>query len=225
MAKLDTTIENIELKTNKVIGNIPTADWTDDQYPSAKTLYNTYNQLVDLMYPIDSILITSTNIDPSDTVGGKWEPVDKSAKDAWIPLPTTAWTVSNAELGISGNAVSGLTLSHHTAQFKLQLSVNSAAALSDTEVILGVLNPAVCGLKAFPYSINDNVAIADFGDITLSWKLSSDGTISITDIFNAEDGSHSISSGSSFWLNFTYVVKASDLLDSFCDKFYWKRIA
>ena len=39
MPKLNVTVDQIELTTNKVFGT-PQEDWTDEQYPSAKTLYD-----------------------------------------------------------------------------------------------------------------------------------------------------------------------------------------
>lgn len=46
MPKLNVTIDQIETTTNKVIGSIPSPSWTDAQYASAKTLYETYATLL-----------------------------------------------------------------------------------------------------------------------------------------------------------------------------------
>ena len=71
MPKLETTVDNLELKSNKIIStSTVTPDaWTDAQYPSAKTLLN-------IAHPIGSVLTTSTNSDPALTLGGSWELID-----------------------------------------------------------------------------------------------------------------------------------------------------
>lgn len=222
MPKLNTTIDNLECKSNKVIGAIPSSTWTDAQYPSAKTLYNTYNNLLNLMHPIGSIITTSTNTDPAEAVGGgTWELVDKDAKDDWIQIPTTAWTPSAAEINIYSTNLSYVKLSQHMAHFRLFFS--TTADLSDTEIELGKLDVSACGLVGIPYGILSDIAISDGGACTICWKLTTDGTISVVDILNV-DGTHLMPSGHTFYLNFTYLLKGTELLDSFCDKFYWKRI-
>lgn len=223
MPKLNTTIDNLEWKSNKVTGPIPDASWTDSQYPSAKALYNTYNNLLNLMHPVGSILTTSTNVNPAEAVGGgTWELVDKDARDIWMQLPTTAWIPQNADINTYSSNLSYVTLSQHTAHFRLFFT--TTADLTDTEVALGKLIPEAVGLVGIPYGILSEVAISDGGQSTLCWKLTTDGTISVVEVLNL-DGTHVLPSGQTFYLNFTYLIKGAELLDDFCDKFYWKRTA
>jgi hypothetical protein len=224
MPKLNTTIDDIELKTNKIISTStkPASEWTDAEYPSAKTLYNAYNNLLSLVHPVGSILTTATKTNPAETLGGTWELVDKDAKDVWMQIPTTAWTPQNAEINTYSSNLSYVTLSGHMAHFRLFLSTTADA--TDTELPLGTLDAEACGLVGIPYGILSDVAMSDGGACTICWKLTTDGVISIVDILNV-DGTHLMPSGQTFYLNFTYLVKGSELLDDFCDKFHWKRVA
>jgi hypothetical protein len=222
MPKLNTTIDNIELKTNKVTGNVPSAAWTDAQYPSAKTLYNTYNKLLNIVHPVGSILTTATNVNPGEALGGTWVLVDKEAKYEWKQIPTTAWTPAAAEINNYSTNLSYVALSGHMAHFRIFLSTTADAG--DTELLLGTLDANACGLTGIPYGILNDVAISDGGACTIGWKLMTDGTISIVDVLNV-DGTHTMPSGQTFYLNFTYVLKGEQLLPEVCDKFHWQRTA
>ena len=222
MPKLNTTIDNLELKSNKVTGTTPSSSWTDNQYPSAKTLYNAYNSLLNMIHPVGSILTTATNTNPAASVGGSWELIDKDARDLWRQIPTTAWTPVAADINTYESNLSYVSLSQHTAHFRMFFS--TTADLSDTEVALGKLDPEACGLVGIPYGILSDVAMSDGGACTICWKITTDGTISVVDVLNV-DGTHLLPSGQTFYLNFTYQIKGNEILDDFCDKFYWKRTA
>lgn len=222
MPKLNAAIENIELNTNKIRGSVPLASWTDTQYPTAKTLYNTYTKLLDLMHPVGSILTTSTNTNPASTLGGTWTLVGKDAKELWMQIPTTAWTPGAADINIDEAALSYVLFSGNLAHFRMYLTTDTA--LSDSNVILGTFDPEQLGLTRIPYSILGEVAISDGGQCTLGWKLATDGVMSTVEALNLS-GSHTMESGQAFYLNFTYVLRSADVLDEYCDKFHWERTA
>jgi hypothetical protein len=181
-----------------------------------------YNNLLNTTHPIGSIITTATNVNPGATIGGTWVLVDKEAKYDWKQIPTTAWTPQAAEINTYDSNRSYVALQGHMAHFRLFLL--TAAAASDTELPLGVLDVSACGLVGIPYGILGDVTISDGGGCTVGWKLTTDGTLSIIDVLNV-DGTHSMPSGQTFYLNFTYVLNGTQLLDEACDKFYWKRTA
>lgn len=218
MAKLDTTIDNLERKSNKVTGSTPSANWTDAQYPSAKTLYNTYNKLLDLMHPIGSILTTASNVNPAATLGGTWTLVDKAFKDTYITLDSSYWTNTNAELADYSN----IMLNNHTVSMRLQFKITTT--LSDSTVELGKLDLTSCGITNLAHAIFYDAIISDGGNCTLGYRFDTDGTILIYEVLNV-DGSHSMDSGLSFYIHLVQPVKYTNMLDEFCDKFYWKRTA
>jgi hypothetical protein len=223
MPKLNTTVDNIELKTNRVTGTVPSASWTDTQYPSAKALYSAYSKLVNIAHPIGSLLITSTNTNPAATLGGTWILVDKAFKDTYITLDSTYWTKSaDAALNSSIINASHVMLSDHT--ISIRLNIKPTVALSDTETYLGKLNFPSCGITALKHAIMYNVAISEGGNCTVCYRLDTDGTVSVWDVLNVS-GAHTMASGSSFYIHAALPVHHDEMLDDFCDKFYWKRTA
>ena len=220
MPKLNTTIDQIELKTNKVAGNLPSYTWTDDQYPSAKTLYGTYCSLVDFAHPVGSIIITSTNVNPGTYIGCSWELVDKGFANRMAYIPSSSWTADGAAFVGETNSI--VELADHTVS--LRLNLKNTAVLSDTTVDLGTLNLNTVGITELPYTIVSDVTASDGGQCTLSYSIVAGGTISISDVL-VLGGSHSLAAGNTFSIHINQTVGHDRMLDSFWDKFYWRRTA
>jgi hypothetical protein len=220
MPKLSTTVDNLELKTNKVTATTPSSSWTDTQYPSAKALYSAYSKLVNIAHPVGSIMITSTNTNPGSSVGGTWELVDKGFTDRMVYIPSSSWTAGGAAFVSETNSI--LELADHTVS--LRLSLTNTAALSDTEVTLGTLKLNTIGITELPYTIVSDITASDGGQCTLSYSIVAGGKITCTDVL-AIGGSHSLAAGNTFSIHINQTVGHDRMLDSFCDKFYWKRTA
>lgn len=226
MAKLDTTIDNLERKSNKVLGDIPSSDWTDAQYPSAKTLYNTYKNLIDLIdliHPVGSIITTSTKTDPGETVGGSWELIDKAFADNWITLEESNWTSEKGNIYVASSSAtsSARYLLDHTISLRLHLEVSED--ITDDTANLGTIDLGACGVSRLSHAITDAVAISDGGQCTICYRIDTNGKISITDVLNI-NGTHKMAAGSNFIINIVLPIRADYMLDSYCDKFYWKRL-
>lgn len=227
MPKLDTTIDNLERKTNKVTGTVPSADWTDTQYPSAKTLYNAYNNLtnmINLVHPIGSVLTTSSKVNPAETLGGTWTLVDKSLKNTSKVLDSTYWTKpANSELKaeiISGTSVINIT--DHI--ISIRLNIKTKVDINDTGAELGKLLLESCGVNQTMFAVINDTTFSDEKNCVISYTFSKDGTLTITDILGLS-GSNTLASGASFYIHIVQPVYQEQMLDEFCDKFYWKRTA
>lgn len=220
MPKLETTIDNLQLKSNLVTsGTVPLSTWTDTQYPSAKTLYDTYNNMLNLMHPIGSVYTTVTNNDPAEIFGGTWELIDKEFKAQWLTVGDTQWTAEEATLYSYCN----IALAGHN--MNIRLGLKNSSELTDSDVKLGKLDVPSFGLTEFPYRLFHEVAVSDGGGGTICYHINQNGTITVNDAFNV-NGTHSIASGRVFYINYVYTVHSIErMLDEFCDKFYWKRIA
>lgn len=215
MPKLNTTIDNIELKSNKVLSNSSPSDWTDAQYPSAKAL-------VDIAHPIGSILTTTTKENPGLKLGGSWEPVDKTFRYQYIPLDSTYWTGAAGSIYPSPTAAS-VILSDHTFALKLAMRVDTAID-NDNTVYLGTLNIKACGIEKLPQHIMYAPAVSDEGNCTVAYYVGTDGKIELYETINI-NGTHSMASGSVFYVYLTQSIEHENMLDNFCDKFYWQRTA
>jgi hypothetical protein len=226
MPKLNTTIDNLELKTNKVTGTIPSDSWTDDQYPSAKALYNAYNELLSNIYPIGCIMTTSTNTNPSAALGGTWKLVDKTLRARQVKLDSTYWDAENADLGVGASgsdSESSCSFGDHGVN--LRLRIIPSIDLDDTDgVIMGTLNLEKLGITRLHYATLFDVAHSDGGQSVINYCFDINGTLRVYDVCNT-DGSHTMSSGKYFYVNIKEEIPHTLMIDSYCDKFYWERTA
>ena len=219
MAKLNTTVDNLQLKSNKVSGNLPSASWTDEQYPSAKTLYTAYNTL----HPVGSIICMATNKNPGDLLGfGTWELVDKELTNNFYTLTTgKGWTDVNG----TATSDSGFHISGHSLTLRLILKLNNAT--SDSTYIVGTIDPSYLGLTQLPLTKTGIPFTVDGGEVVGNATISTAGTVQINDGWTVSSGaiSHSINLTYSVPIHASYTVPYQTMLDEKCNKFYFKRTA
>jgi hypothetical protein len=216
MPKLETTIDNLELKSNKIISTddrSPDA-WTDVEYPSAKTLLN-------IAHPVGSVLTTDSNKNPSEYLGGTWTLIDKAFRGKFVTYNDIGWESNNTTLHETSNA---LLIDH---MIHLRIYVNTTVAISnDTDLVLGKLDLSVFGIneKNLSSATFRQPAISEKGDCTINYTINTDGTITINDVLSIS-GNHNAASGMDILFNVLLPVGYDRMIDSFCDKFYWKRTA
>lgn len=225
MARLNTTVNNIELTTNKVIGSTASSSWTDVQYPSAKTLYNVYNNLtneINTSYPVGSIVCMSTNTNPASYYGGTWTLVDKEFSYAWLTVNSGAWTATNATFNSCNIGLYG-----HDIMIRLQITPKSNPG--DTTTTLGKLNFAHSSIglpSTLWFGRAQGIATSDGHAATMCYDFSPDGTVTSYDCLNV-DGTHSLYSPTSYYLTFTeyFTCLPANMPDARCNKFYFQRTA
>ena len=174
----------------------------------------------DSMYPVGSVYCSSTNTNPATQFGGTWSLIDKGFKTAYIEITQSATDY------LSGFEVISIR-TDQTVRFRMKLTTN--VEINDTSVTLGTVDLTKHGLTLdgdnyFLYSILGGVAISDGGQATIYYDLNSNGTLDTNDVLTVS-GTHVLPAGSSFYINAVVTVRANQMIDSFCDKFYWKRTA
>jgi hypothetical protein len=161
-------------------------------------------------------MITSSNTSPAAKVGGTWELIDKGFKayhDDGDNFFTPATNV--AEEG------TWITRVDHSIRIRIAITIN-ATAVDDDNMTLGTLNYSNIGISRIPVNVVGNVTYSDGANCGLSWSLhETTGVVKLTDIFDASQ----LPSGKSFSLDVTLPVYYGAMVDSVCDKFYWKRTA
>lgn len=180
-------------------------------YGETWTDWNTL-ALVEDMFPVGSVVCRSTKTNPSATLGGTWELIDKGFK--------SVYDTNDSGFTAATNVVNGGThysVGDHTVRIRQKVTVNTE--MTDTGMSLGTFNWGVFGLSNMPMGINDGVAYSDGANGGISWTVAYTGGVTQTDVFDVT----SIASGGSFHIDFTFVAVPSLMLDSYCDKFYWKR--
>ena len=177
-------------------------------------------------YVAGNVLITSTNRNPSEYLGGSWELIDKEYKSAFIYgdksndyYDKTYSIVNNNPL--TNNEGTDIIRTGHTITFRLKISFNEDIVSPDSNIQIGSIHFDNLGCLRLAVSPQyPSLAFGDAANNAVFWTIgATDGRIEV-----AED-----LRGKGFVkgdvLNF-YVdlnIPYSYMVDEFCDKFYWKR--
>ena len=166
-------------------------------------------------YPIDSIVITSTNENPSTKLGGTWELIDKEFKSS----------ADNNTIFFSANSNATtksclLIRAGHT--LRIRLNFTNKVEITDSGAVIGEFNYNLIGIARTNIGLSSMVGGTDNGNCTFIYDVNhSTGSTFIGDVV----GENSLATNSNCFIDFTVPIQKEYMLDSFCDKFYWKRIA
>ena len=97
--------------------------------------------------------------------------------------------------------------------------------------VLGTLSRPSCGIKdngTFYQCPENGIALVTTSDATytINYDFYYDGTITFRSIVSSSGTARTtLPKGAKIYIDVPVQVLTSDMLDSFCDKFYWKRTA
>lgn len=168
-----------------------------------------------VIYPVGSVVMTATNTNPSGNFGGTWTLIDKEFTPGYVSSPFTANTTN-----CNSNSLE-VSRAGHTVY--ISGSFGNKVALTDSTFHIGTFNMANIGVK----SSFDNSAMitgySDGGNSVLYIDLWSTGELKTVDVNYSLT---SVAAGKTWSFTATMVVSPLDqMLDSACNKFYWKRTA
>ena len=227
MAKLSMPANRVEDSSNKITpivvensgGGAFTPFMYDDFYPSIQTA-------IDIAHPVGSILCMSSNTNPSTLYGGTWTLVDKELSYRWHDLAASGgWSATYANV----QTTAGARIGGHAMDIRLELTTTTA--LSDSTIELGYINPNAFGITEFPLVYRYVPFSYDGGgvkDVVGQTIIANNGKVTVEDIWTAtaDGASHTYASGSSLAIIYHFSsIPFNYMLDSYCDKFYFKRIA
>lgn len=168
---------------------------------------------------VGDIIVTSTNTDPSERFGGTWELIDKEFKseagnsNSLFNANATNCEVNNFYFTRGKNSVS------------IRFNFKNLVELNDSTVVLGNFNFPDLGINELSYGLYYVIGSTDNGNgLFISFIDHTSGQMEIRDIVSKES-SGNISSNSSCYLLFEFVTTFDNMMDNFCDKFYWKKVA
>lgn len=162
-------------------------------------------------YPIGSVYITNTNASPASYLGGTWELIDKEFSSAVFTNPL-ALSSSADESNVYA------TRGSHSIEITGYITPKSAIAPS---TILCTFNYETLGITKF-YATQRIVAYSSSGNILGMFYIES-GTGNLVFAATQTSGQNWPVRGAFF--DMTAVIPMDLMLDSACDKFYWKRTA
>lgn len=163
--------------------------------------------------------MTSNNVNPSANLGGTWVLIDKeftevSQVNQALTLNTTNTTSAN---------IAFLLRTGHTVCMRIEF-VNKVALNDTTHDMFTIPYKLFGSNNADIFYTRYFIGESDGGNGLLNICLTNMGVVSVRDVVTkAVNGN--IAAGSTCYLYFEWTMPASRMLDTACDKFYWKKTA
>lgn len=198
--------------------------WTPEDIQSMITdtvngVLSQKSTILETAFPVGSEYAMSENKSPAEALGfGTWELVGKGFREEQGSGTTKLFTPNSTNTTSctvyyrrSGNAL------------WLKFTVKNKVALTDSTIALGSLQLAALGITA---AANQTLHMMPFGSENgyAIMNLTTAGALSSVDVAIKNTGT-SIAEESTLYGQYTLVYLAEQMLDDFCDKFYWKRTA
>lgn len=172
------------------------------------------DNIVNMAFPVGSVYITSTNQNPANLLGrGTWSLIGKSF------YHYTAQ--NNACFTADENVVNGgtwVTRAGQTVRIRQNVVIN--ASVTDTGLTLGKFNFSSIGITQMPSNVVGSVTYSDGANGGISWNINeTTGELTLTDVFDLTP----IPTGNTFCIDVSFPMVYTQMIDSVCNQFYWKR--
>ena len=174
-----------------------------------------WETLLDLLYPVGSVYISSANTNPSNILGGTWQLIHKRFAYKIVEDPVT-FNTTNTQSGDSVAVING-------EQIELRLSFAPKVELNDSTIAIGQLNLDKIGLSG-KYGEYTSF-LADGGNGIAIMYVSNTGAIQTQEVITKTSGGTIPASTSTGQARLGLMFAQTSMLDSFCDEFHWKRTA
>ena len=176
-----------------------------------------YEALISMMHPVGSIYTTSTNTNPSEILGGTWSLINKSF---------TPYANSNSDYFVAQSNVSGVTCSivRNDSTIRVRLNCTLGYNVTDDSTLIGALQWEKIGVNTIPYTLYQYPAGCDGGAAVILLSINNEnGNVQTIEAVGYNKGDST--NGMAMYLDFTVPVRHTDMIDSFCNQFHWKRTA
>lgn len=210
-----------------VTRGIPTCDMGEHDFNVNGELYisdqNGQNKkeirelMKDLLHPVGSFFVTSTNTNPSSYLGGTWELTDKALRYT----STEASTFTMNSTNVSSVACALMAVDH---VLRCRIKWQNKVKYADDTYELGTITPRSVGLTGWPYGLFSFHGGSDGANSVFLANITDQGIVSVVDTISKTSGTASATEQPCY-IDFTIPVKWTYMVDEFCDRFYWKRTA
>lgn len=172
------------------------------------------------LYPVGSVFMTARNESPASYLGGEWSLFDKD----FAGLATTYTNAFEASREVESASV---TIVRSGQRIRTRIEITLAMDLSPEDgIVLGYLDFEKLGIGNFPYSLYNIPQGFDVRDCVFFVNLSNAGALSITDSVHKSITTDILfEAGDKLYIEISLDLTYAYMLDSACNKFYWKRTA
>lgn len=178
------------------------------------TTWYEWKSSVDFTHPVGTVIITSEVVNPGNTLGGTWELIDKEF------TPGDLGDVM--QMNSSNTSVSRAWCKRGGHSMSFNGTFTNSVEFNDTERNLGTLILENMGVTRLPDAFRF-VGFSDGGNSEVFLLMENTGSLSSVDIGG---NISSVASGKTWFWSLTCVWhNINYMLDSACNKFYWKRTA
>lgn len=165
-------------------------------------------------YNVGSIYISSKNENPSSKFGGTWELIDKEFEPGIIADNLFTPNATNIK-----EATTTVIKSGHTIRIRLNLTTN--VEIGSANRSLGTFNVQEAGITSMHYYYNGLLGFSSDGTMIMMLLLTDKGAATSYNVI-CKSGT-TAPAGSKFYFDFTFPVCRTAMINSACNKFYWKR--
>lgn len=168
------------------------------------------------IFPVGSVVVTSTNNAPA--YEGTWVLFDKSYKT----VISTTWADYVTVNDTNTTSVGSFIFHRSDKMVSIRIRIIPKVAVSDSTLEFCTLDRTAMGMTSM-YQIY-TVGMSDGGNTLTEIAVTANGVIESLDVFPKTDGS-THPAGQQIDIYFNYAVNPVHMIDSHCDKFFWRRTA
>lgn len=158
-------------------------------------------------FPVGYIVITETNTNPSEELGGTWELHNKGFREQELSQTFTSdnGSITTASLYKDGTIC-------------MRLAITNNVVITDAKILLATVGTTSHGVTKYSY---DNYFIAASDGGNGAWMGRFESTLG--EVSSEETLNFTLSAGNTSYITLVHTIAYNDMLDDFCNKFYWKR--
>ena len=162
---------------------------------------------------VGDIVITSTNENPSERLGGTWELIDKEFTN--VETSSVGFEPSNNVKDVTAS----FTRSGHTIILNLAFATN--VELSDSSILLGTINFEELGITRFGFNTRETGFCDGGNSVLMIYVSASTGEMFCVDVV----GANTVAENASCLVTIPFQFVYTYMLDEKCNKFYWKKVS